>query len=212
MATTRQLPPLEAQSNSLPVVVDGQDVQDQIRLNTGGGGEKPQETGKGVVSYFIKDTDTKAPVETATIKVADRTISDSAMGTFVDLPAGDQEFTASAPGYQLSLGFVLVKPNESTHLDVNLTPAPDQPKSATGSIMIQVIDGVTKQPINDATVTLTGPGTYSASGSVVMFDKVTPGEYTYSAEAPKYMGRIDRCQVEAGGKLQFQVHLEMLIL
>ena len=152
----------------------------------------------GRIHGVVRDADTDAPIDGASVSLSDGTPVSATNGLFAfeALAPGDYTVRASAaPTHIANNVAVLVGPNSDNELIVELNPAP-------GSVTGTVRDDATEAPIEGATVSLlsTSFTTTTDAGGEYSLTEVPPGSYTLRVMATDYVGGDTPVTVSPGAE------------
>lgn len=177
-------------------------------------------TMKKIITGGLEVTVTQdgAPVAGATVSVspsvhaAQQTSSEGQ--AYFELAEGSYTVNAvSADGKSSGTGTGQVKSDVDTPVPISLTSqgGGDPTPKETGTVKMNIIDQVTGSPVEASMVSLSGPGSYTKSGSSVIFEGVLAGKYNYTIMADSYLPREDSFELEPKGTLVFNPTLEPLV-
>lgn len=146
----------------------------------------------GTITVKVVDAVTGSAISGASI-TGGKSGTTSGAGTvsFADVPFGTYSFTASKSGYLPNSGSATISLSaQSTTVTIKLTPV--------GSITVNVRDKATNALISGASITGSGSGTTSSSGSV-SFGSLQIGTYNYTASKSGYISGSESASVTKAG-------------
>ena len=147
----------------------------------------------GNIAGTVTDASTGDPIEGANVTANGYSDITDANGHYnITVDAGTYNVTASANGYQTSSQTnITVDAGETTSVDFELTLLP-------GNIAGTVTDASTGDPIAGATVTADGNSATTDANGAYTINNVSPGDYTVTASAAKYVEQSKTVTVTAG--------------
>ena len=155
----------------------------------------------GSVTVYVRDKATNALISGASITGSGSgTTNSSGSVSFGSLQIGTYSYTASKSGYISGSGSASVtKAGDSLSVTIYLTPI--------GSVTVYVRDKATNALISGATITGSGTGTTSSSGTVT-FGNLQIGTYNYTASKSGYLSGTGSASVtKAGDNLSVTIYL-----
>ena len=155
----------------------------------------------GTITVKVVDANTGAAISGASI-TGGKSGTTSSAGTvsFADVPFGTYSFTASKSGYLSNSDSATISlSSQSTTVTIKLTPV--------GSVTVYVRDKATNALISGASITGSGTGTTSTSGTV-SFGSLQIGTYSYTASKSGYIGGSGSASItKAGDNLTVTIYL-----
>ena len=150
----------------------------------------------GWINGTVTDASTGNPIENATVTADGYSTTTNINGEYIipaDLAPETYRVEASKPGYISSSKFAEVFGEETTTVDFALTPLPP----GKGAIAGMIIDALTGDPIEGATVTVDG---YSTTTDADGYYNITidPGTYTVTTSATGYESDSKSTTVDSG--------------
>ncbi len=155
----------------------------------------------GSVTVYVRDKATNALISGASITGSGSgTTNSSGSVSFGSLQIGTYSYTASKSGYIGGSGSAsITKAGDNLTVTIYLTPI--------GSVTVYVRDKATNALISGASITGSGTGTTSSSGSV-SFGSLQIGTYSYTASKSGYLSGTGSASVtKAGDNLSVTIYL-----
>lgn len=156
----------------------------------------------GIVKGTVTDAANGQPLSGVTVEITGSftgTATTGADGTFIfaDVTPGAVNLTASKSGYYLISGSGTVVAGGILFFNPQLSASP--PVATTGSLIGKVFDGVTKSPIQGASIVLAGGPTASTDAQgVFIINDIAPNTYKTTISAVGYMNQIYPTMIMAG--------------
>ncbi len=155
----------------------------------------------GAITVYVRDKATNAVISGASVTGSGSGTTNSAGAiSFGNLQIGTYSYSASKSGYISGSGSASVtKAGDSLSVTIYLTPI--------GSVTVYVRDKATNALISGASITGSGTGTTSSSGTV-SFGNLQIGTYSYTASKSGYISGSGSASVtKAGDNLSVTIYL-----